>query len=138
MLRFAVIAVFFAAGAAHAGEVYKWKDASGATHYTQKPPAKGAFSVVKVNDKAPTPAASTTAAPTAARSTNAASSSAASATKDNAACERARANLAVLTGKTTVQMDSDGDGKPDKTLNDTERANHLELANAAIKANCTQ
>ena len=137
MQRLAVLAVLLAvAGFAHAGEVYKWKDANGATHYSQKPPAKGDFTVVKVN-KAPTPAATpASAANHAAAPAQASATASASGSTQDAGCERARKNLAILNGSGAVQVDSDRDGKPDKTLNDAERANHLALANAAINANC--
>src|SRR3546814_3664725 len=51
-------------------------------------------------------------------------------------CATSRANIALLEGKAPVQQDTDGDGKPDKTLDDTERANQLNLARALLKANC--
>src|SRR3546814_6836772 len=51
-------------------------------------------------------------------------------------CATSRANIALLEGKAPVQQDTDGDGKPDKTLADTERANQLNLARALLKANC--
>ena len=46
-------------------------------------------------------------------------------------------NLQVLAGSAGVQQDTDGDGKPDKTLNDEDRANQRGLAEAAVKAYCT-
>ena len=48
-----------------------------------------------------------------------------------------RENLAVLDGQNSVQMDTDGDGKPDKTLSDAERKAQRDVAEASIKANCT-
>lgn len=138
-LATALIAVFAltAAGSAFAGEVYKWKDANGAVHYGQKPPAKGAYTVVKVNDVAPSKPAATPAQASASTTAASTAATAAADAKENPSCTRARQNLSVLNGKLAVQMDTDGDGKPDKTLSDAERASQLELANASMKANCT-
>ena len=55
---------------------------------------------------------------------------------ENPQCTTAKLNLQILAGNTGVQQDTDGDGKPDKTLGDDDRANQRELANAAVKAYC--
>lgn len=41
-----------AAGAAHAGDYYKWTDAQGTVHYSQTPPPEHAASTVHVSDGA--------------------------------------------------------------------------------------
>src|SRR3546814_17724013 len=51
-------------------------------------------------------------------------------------CATSRANIALLESESPVQQDTDGDGEPDRTLDDTERANQLNLARALLKANC--
>lgn len=102
---------------AHAQQVYKWKDANGATRYTQTPPPKGAYTVKAVQKGPPAPAAKP-ALPA-----------------EPAQCATARNNVLMLQGKNTVQMDSDGDGKPDRVLGDEDRANQLALAQATLKAN---
>src|SRR3546814_20579579 len=51
-------------------------------------------------------------------------------------CATSRANIALLESESPVQQDTDGDGEPDRTLDDTERANQLNLARALPKANC--
>src|SRR5690606_41882766 len=51
-------------------------------------------------------------------------------------CATSRANIALLESGNPVQQDTDGDGKRDKTLDDTELANQLDLARALLKANC--
>ena len=48
----------------------------------------------------------------------------------------ARKNLDTLGHQGPVQQDTDGDGKPDATLDDTARANQRALAEAAVKAYC--
>ena len=51
-------------------------------------------------------------------------------------CATARKNLDILGHQGPVQQDTDGDGKPDATLDDTARANQRALAEAAVKAYC--
>ena len=42
----------------------------------------------------------------------------------------------MLASGKTVQQDTDGDGKPDKTLGEEDRASQKSLAEAAVKAYC--
>jgi hypothetical protein len=123
-LALAAVLVLGIAPAA-AQTVYKWKDARGVTHYSEKPPESGSYSTQEaVRD----PVAQ-------------ASPSAGSDDTDRAdpRCTTARNNLATLQGGNAVQMDSDGDGKPDKTLSEAERASQIELARSTLKAyNCSE
>lgn len=121
------LAAVLAAGAlapAAAQTVYKWKDARGVTHYSEKPPASGSYSTQEaVRD----PVAQATPTASAERS------------GPDPRCTTARNNLATLQGDNAVQMDSDGDGKPDKTLSDAERNGQIELARSTLKAyNCSE
>ena len=106
-----------------AGEVYKWTDASGVTHYSQTPPASGKFEHRLITTSGATAAASAI--------------DAAAEAPPNAQCTAARANLTALQAEGDVMQDSDGDGKPDQVLDAQQRANQLELAQAAAKANST-
>lgn len=125
LAAFAVALVFTASPAA-AQQVYKWKDARGVTHYSEKPPASGQYTTqdaVRDPATAPASASATDNAPSAVDSR----------------CTTARRNLANLQSGQPVQMDSDGDGKPDQPLTDTERSNQMELARSTLKAyNCTE
>ncbi len=101
-----------------AGDVYQWKDARGVTQYSSTPPAKGVYKVRQMRgDQVSQPAA--TAKPT-----------------ENAACVIARKNMELLQGKAEIQLDSNGDGTPDKTLSDADKANQMQLAQATLKVNC--
>lgn len=106
---------------AMAQEVYQWKDAKGVTQYTSTPPPKGAYTVRAFDSNVPPPPAQTAKA----------------APAENQDCVTARKNLELLKSDKAVRMDSDGDGKPDKSLSDTDRASQTELAQATLKANCT-
>lgn len=105
-----------------AAEVYQWTDANGVTHYSQTPPAQGRYEQRVIR------AGGTAAAPTATTTTAAA---------ENPHCSTARANIAALQGEGDVRQDTDGDGEADTVLDPAQRANQLELAQAAVKAYCT-
>ena len=55
---------------------------------------------------------------------------------ENPTCATARNNIALLNSKQNVQLDSNGDGKPDKALSDNDRANQLALAQATLNTSC--
>ena len=104
---------------AAAGEVYQWKDAKGVTHYADSPPPNQSSKSRAINQQGSAVVAAT-AKPVAV----------------NADCSNARANLTVLQGKGEVGIDEDKDGKADRSLTTTERANRLLLAEAGIKTYC--
>ena len=104
---------------ASAGEVYQWKDAKGVTHYSDSPPPNQAH-----KSRAITGQGAVATAPVA------------KAAVVNADCSNARSNLAILQGKGEVGIDEDKDGKADRNLNATERANRTQLAEASIKTYC--
>lgn len=115
------MALCLAAAAVSAQSAYQWKDANGVTQYSSTPPPSGAYKVRAVSSHGASIAATATAAqPT-----------------ESAQCTTARANLKVLQGKGAVQIDSNGDGKPDKTLTEADRGNQAALAEATLKANCS-
>ncbi|MCW5581401.1 MAG: DUF4124 domain-containing protein [Luteimonas sp.] len=112
------------AGTVAASEVYQWKDANGVTHYSQTPPPKGQYQQRQITSHGATsPQQSTQAAATPAAV--------------NPQCATARANVEALNGSDPVH-EADADGKPGRALGPEERANRLELANAAVKAYCGQ
>jgi hypothetical protein len=116
------IGALLALGTAQAADqVYQWKDARGVTHYSATPPAQGKYDVRNVRGGDGTPAAKP------------------ETPAENPACATARGNVALLQGDNKqIQVDSDGDGKPDKALSEADRANQLELAQAMLKTHCSQ
>ena len=115
------LAVLVAATGAFAADVYQWKDANGVTHYSQTPPPKGAFQTRVISgggDAAPT------------------AQIVAASAKESPQCVTARKNIDLLQASGDLQEDTNGDGKPDKTLTADDRANQLELARATLKATC--
>ncbi|GAA4999542.1 DUF4124 domain-containing protein [Pseudoluteimonas lycopersici] len=109
-----------ASTAAQAGGIYQWKDAKGVTHYTDTPPPDSQYKQRNIyHPESDAPPATDKAA------------------TENPSCITARQNISKLQNSKTVQMDTDGDGKPDKTLDDKDRANQLALAQAMVNASCT-
>ena len=105
---------------AFAQKVYQWKDAKGVTHYSDSPPPSQHYQDRRIDNRGePVP-----------------QDVAAGKSVESPQCTSAKLNLSLLAGKSTLQQDTDGDGKPDKTLNDDDRANQRGLAEAAVKAYC--
>ena len=104
---------------AAAGEIYQWKDAKGVTHYADSPPPNQAHKSRAITSQG-APATAVAAKPVAA----------------NSDCSNARSNLTILQGKGEVGIDEDKDGKADRNLTATERANRTQLAEASIKTYC--
>ena len=116
----------FAGTAAWAGEIYQWKDARGVTHYSDAPPPKGAFRARKLATGAVTPpTAAVTGTPAAPRPAS-----------DQ--CAVARENLTRLRGSALVGPDANGDGVPDTTMTDAQRAEQITLAEKYLLDRCTQ
>lgn len=116
----ASVAALAASGGLQAGgQVYKWKDANGVTHYSENPPPNGQYTsrvfihAQRKGLEPDKPAAS-----------------------ESAQCATARSNVALLQGGGRVQRDSDGDGKPDTDLTPAERSNQLQLAQMVLRTNC--
>lgn len=110
-----------AAVSAQSGAAYQWKDANGVTQYTSTPPPSGAYKTRAVSSQGASIAATATAAAQPA---------------EDPQCATARANLKLLQGKGGVQIDSNGDGKPDRPLSEAERGDQSALAEATIKTSC--
>jgi hypothetical protein len=120
MTRFLwLCALLLANSALQAGNLYKWKDANGVTQYTGTPPATAKYETRRIDSQSGWSSAEDDAQPA-----------------ESAQCSHARKNLQVLTGKTQVKQDSDGDGSADTILNEEQRASQKNLAEAAIKAYC--
>ncbi|MEL1266166.1 DUF4124 domain-containing protein [Pseudoxanthomonas putridarboris] len=109
-----------AALTAQAQQIYQWKDSKGVTHYSDSPPPDQQAQNRRINHYG-APAAEATPA---------------GQPVENPQCTTARKNLEILGNQGPVQQDTDGDGKPDTTLDDAGRANQRSLAEAAVKAYC--
>lgn len=114
----------------HAGEVYKWRDKDGNIHYSDVEPPKQTTQrkVVKnPNAKVLTPE----------ELANKAKAEKVAAQK--AACDQAKLNVSMISDSknATINMDLDGDGKPEP-LTAAQRAAQAERMEAAVTINCTQ
>ena len=134
MVRFRpalLVTALMAIGAGNAvaqQEIYKWRDKSGAVHYSSTPPKSGKFERRTVSHTAPaTSAPGSTATASAAPSANAA---------ERPACATARNNLKALNDRSRqVMMDSNGDGKPEAALNEAQRAQEINKTQDFMKQN---
>ena len=106
-----------APGLAQQQRVYQWKDANGVTHYTDLPPTQAHQRRDIDNRGSATEIATVKPA-------------------ENEQCAGSRANLQKLQANQTIGVDTNGDGKSDRTLSSDERASQIELNQAAIKAYC--
>ena len=102
-----------------AQNVYQWKDAKGVTHSSDSPPPGHRYETRRIDSQGPVAASASAAKPV-----------------DSPECTNARRNVELLAGSAPVRQDTDGDGKPDKTLSDEERSGQKGLAEAAVKAYC--
>ncbi|MEP6908693.1 MAG: DUF4124 domain-containing protein [Pseudoxanthomonas sp.] len=117
----ALLLLASACSPALAQKVYQWKDAAGVSHYSDSPPPNQQVKDRRIDNRGE-PIAETAAA---------------GKSIENPQCTTAKLNLQLLAGKSAVQQDTDGDGKPDKTLGEDDRSNQRDLASAAVKAYCT-
>lgn len=143
-LALAALAFCVAAGAQ---QVYKWKDANGATHYSDTPPPVGAkYDKLKINSNVATPADSTPASARSSSSSNAEGDDlgwnsmplkAASDTPENRTklCQQLDSNIALLNSKQPV---TSGDAStPQQNMSDVQRNQELATARAQKDQYCT-
>ncbi len=104
---------------AFAGPLYKWKDANGVTQYSERPPTGQKYETRRITASG-APVAE--AAPAKA--------------DESPQCTSARRNLELLAGKGPLMQDSDGDGKPDAPLDDSQRTAQKQLAEATAAVYC--
>lgn len=120
-LACAALVLAASAAGASASEIYQWTDARGVTHYSETPPPAGTpYQTRQITDTG--------------ASTRAAAPAPAQEAPVNPQCTTARSNIEILLGEGPVQQD-DGRGNA-RELSADERANQLELAQAAVRAYC--
>lgn len=116
--RLCCLLALASAATASAGNLYKWKDANGVTQYSERPPTGQKYETRRVT------------------SSGAAVVEAAPAEGESEQCLAARKNMELLAGSAPVMQDTDGDGKPDATLDDAQRAAQKRLAESAAAVYC--
>lgn len=119
------VALFAATPALHAQDpVYTWVDANGVRHYAQTPPEGVQYETRGVRTQ--------TVGTEAGKSSE---TNDAVRPEDRASCDRARLALDQLNSDAPLQMDRDGDGKPEP-LDAAQRAEQKRLAEQAVRAYC--
>lgn len=116
-----LLALGLAAPALAQDPVYTWVDAEGIRHYAQTPPDNIRYETLGVRDRRV--------------GSEAATGETAAANPDQAACDRSRLALEQLKSGAPLQMDKDGDGKPEP-LSEADRATQTRLAEQAVRAYC--
>lgn len=118
------VAIFAAPPVLHAQDpVYTWVDNNGVRHYAQTPPDGVKYETRGIRDRfVGTDGAVTPQAP-------------ARTAEEVIACDRARVALQQLSGPALVEMDKDGDGKPEP-LTPEEKAQQRRLSEQAVRAYC--
>ena len=120
-----LLATALALGAAlpaSAGEVYQWKDANGVTHYSQTPPPQGKFEHRYINSRAPASSGETQAA--------------SDGPQESQQCATARKNMELIGSGVALQIDSNGDGKPDRQISDAERQQQMQMNQTVLRVQC--
>jgi len=110
--------LLLASASAGATDMYKWKDANGVTHYSETPPPGQRFESRRMDGSDPVQPETKTAA------------------AESPQCTTARQNLSLLGSSKKVLQDTDGDGKGDTPLDDSQRDAQRNLAEAAVRAYC--
>ena len=100
-------------------QFYSWRDADGVRHFSDSPPPHDNYVPRQIRE----PRRRAAEKPDAAKPST------------NAACTRARANIAVFANNDIVNMDRNNDGKPE-TLTEAERAYELDRAMAVSRRFC--
>jgi len=121
LVRFPFVAIALLALALPAlaqQRVYQWKDANGVTHYTDTPPAQ-THQTRDINNRSGTAVEVAAVKPV-----------------ESQQCLDARSNLKRLQGGEALGVDTDGDGKADRSFSADERVAQAELNQAAVKAYC--
>jgi len=117
--RLCCLLALASAATASAGNLYKWKDANGVTQYSERPPTGQKYETRRVTSSG----ATVVEAP-------------AAESAESEQCLSARRNMELLAGSGPVMQDTDGDGKPDATLDDAQRAAQKQLAESAAAVYC--
>lgn len=118
-MRALPLCLLLLAGTASAGPLYKWKDANGVTQYSERPPVGQKYETRQISNSGVPLAPATESAAT-----------------ESPECLSSRKNLELLDGGGPVMRDTDGDGKPDQTLDDGQRAAQRKLSEAAVAVYC--
>lgn len=121
-------ALALSGAAVASGEIYRWTDDNGVTHYSDTPPVSREHSTFKVASAPPVPvplpatelAAEATKAPVTTNQSN---------------CETARKNLETFANSTSVTMDRDGDGTAE-SLDEAQRATEIARNEELVEIYC--
>lgn len=137
-----LVGLILAAAASAANPVFKWKDSSGHSHYSQSPPQDQKYQIIMPTGvttdssaTAPPAAVAVAVAKTSDDASTAGLSPAVVMRKKN--CDTARANISTLNAHASVTSDINGDGKA-VTLNVAQHNAALAEAGKQVDLYCAQ
>ncbi|MCK7593912.1 DUF4124 domain-containing protein [Pseudomarimonas salicorniae] len=120
---------------AAAGEIYKWTDEKGRTHYSDRPPPAQVESERRAIPAEPAPAVDGDAAASGEAAAQDSPPAVAS-NPDAEACNQARLTLRRLERDVAVRMDLDGDGV-EESLDAEARLQQIQLTRDLLEARCS-
>lgn len=133
-LRIAICmtALLLCAPLAHAEKFYKWQDAEGVWHYSNKPPKDVQAQALRVHSKPATVSEEEVAAAEAADKAETARELSGA---DSANCKRVQENLRVLLNNSQVKKDKDGDGQ-EEILSEDEHLAEVSATRKQVEKFC--
>jgi hypothetical protein len=139
VLLSSAIGLIVSASAIAADPVYKWKDSSGQSHYSQSPPQGQKYETIMPTGVTPTDTSASASAPAPATSIRLAASAKTPAMQAfrQKNCEAARSNVAVLASHPTADIDAKGTGKPAR-VTPAQRSAEVDRANQQVTLYCGQ
>jgi hypothetical protein len=144
VLLSSAIGLLLSVAAFAADTVYKWKDSSGQSHYSQSPPVGQKYETITTNGSAPASSSTSASAPGASAPAAPSSTKKVASTNVPAGlalhqknCATARGNVATLTNNPTANLDTKGTGKP-SPVSAKDRAAELARANQMVTQYCGQ
>ncbi|MBL8296996.1 MAG: DUF4124 domain-containing protein [Rhodanobacteraceae bacterium] len=135
-VAFGLLAAVAATAGHSADKVYKWKDASGAVHFSDSPPPKGTeFDNVKIVNQSTAITQTDAAAAPAAADAQATASKPAGDTSNEARCSSAQQRVALLSSSLPLTVQREG---KIVDMSAADRAAELNIAKATVDSLCAK
>ena len=135
ILLSSAIGLLMSLDASAADPVYKWKDSSGQSHYSQAPPEGQKYETINPHDSSKTSSPASNGSPPASTGPAEAATSPSSQALRQRNCATARKNLETLTNSANTSLDTSGSGRPARITPEV-RAAEIERANQMVTQYC--
>ena len=134
ILLSSAIGLLLSLDASAADPVYKWKDSSGQSHYSQAPPVGQKYETITPTGTVSTESSATASTPT---PIPASTKSSARTALEQRNCDTARSNAALLASYPNANLDIKGTGKP-APVSSSQRTAEIARANQQVLQFCGQ